>query len=178
MPYTYDYPRPSVTADCIVFRFNQTLEIAEVLLIKRKANPFKNHWAFPGGFVNVNEDLRDAAERELKEETGLTGVDFKPLFPVGTPDRDPRGHVITCPFVATTKSKKELKARDDAKELKWWNVEKLPKLAFDHKEILKMAIQHTTPTMVSKMVPAKRGAFYDVKAQRALSKGFLSLFRD
>jgi len=107
MKYTYNYPRPAVTVDSIIFRFNKANKSIEVLLIQRKAAPYKGQWAFPGGFANENEDLVCAATRELKEETGLTKVQLLSLPPVGTPGRDPRGHVITCPFVGTTKSKKK-----------------------------------------------------------------------
>lgn len=168
--YCYKFPRPSVTADCIVLRFNTKTEGVEVLLIQRKAAPFKDLWAFPGGFVNENEDLLTAAERELAEETQLKGVEFSALPPVGTPLRDPRGHVITCPFIGGIKFKAsgKLKASDDAKALKWFPVDKPPKLAFDHNLILINALSQSRHVIIPQMMGNKATEYNKATAMKSM----------
>ena len=99
MAYTYDYPRPSLTVDCIIFGLDESSRL-KVLLIQRANEPFKQHWALPGGFVDENETLEAAALRELKEETGVSDVFIEQLFTFGTPGRDPRGRVVTIAFYA------------------------------------------------------------------------------
>jgi len=138
--YVYDWPRPMVTADAIVFKFDSGG--AKVLLIKRRHEPFKNQWAIPGGFVGIDEELEDAAERELFEETNLTGVKLKQLRTFGKCGRDPRGRQITIAFIGIAeKTAEKIKAGDDAAEARWFDIEKLPEdLAFDHDEVLDYAI--------------------------------------
>ncbi len=140
MAYTYDYPRPSLTVDCIIFGLDESSRL-KVLLIQRANEPFKHHWALPGGFVDENETLEAAALRELKEETGVSDVFIEQLFTFGTPGRDPRGRVVTIAFYALINlGEHKIGADTDAADVKWFPINKLPQLAFDHAEILEMAI--------------------------------------
>ncbi|TCO08801.1 NUDIX domain-containing protein [Natronoflexus pectinivorans] len=136
--YTYNYPRPSVTCDVVVFSVGK--DQSKVLLIKRKFEPFKGLWALPGGFVDENEDLTDTALRELEEETGLSGVKVKQIGAYGKPNRDPRGHTITIAYLAVTKVEVELNAGDDAHDAAWFRTDELPELAFDHSVIIQDAL--------------------------------------
>ena len=135
------YERPSVTVDIVVFTV--TSDDLKVLLIKRKVWPFEGSWALPGGFVKIDESLDDAAIRELKEETGVSDLYLEQLYTFGEPKRDPRTRVITVAYYALVNMNdiKELKADSDASEVKWFSVYQLPKLAFDHKEILDYAVK-------------------------------------
>ena len=131
MPYTYKYPRPAVTVDIIVFTDE------EVLLIQRKYKPFENHWALPGGFLDMDETPEQAALRELKEETGLEFHQLTQFKTFGALDRDPRHRTISIVYYAFFKGQKsEVKAADDAALARWFAWKELPELAFDHKEIL------------------------------------------
>lgn len=135
MPYTYDYPRPAVTVDSLIFSIDPEKGL-EILLIERANEPFKGSWAIPGGFVDMDEDLIPAAKRELKEETGMIIENLYEAGVFAKPNRDPRGRVITIAFwELTEKNKHALKAADDANRYEWKAVNKLPKLAFDHLEI-------------------------------------------
>jgi 8-oxo-dGTP diphosphatase len=139
--YTYDWPRPMVTVDAVVF--SNTDDKIRVLLINRGKEPFKGKWALPGGFVNMDEELEDAVVRELEEETGLTGVKLEQMHTFGTIGRDPRGRQISVAFmgIATTCQDK-IKAGDDAAKAKWFDIEELPKdMAFDHKKVVRFAIE-------------------------------------
>ncbi len=139
MSYTYQYPRPAVTTDAIVFL--EKRDGLQVLLIQRKNEPFQGMWALPGGFLDMGETLEKCAERELEEETGLSGIKLKQLHAFSTIDRDPRGRTIGVAFWGfTTKENSLVKGGDDASEAKWFPIKKLPALAFDHTEILEMAI--------------------------------------
>ena len=135
------YKNPSVTVDICVCRFVN--KKVEVLLIKRKFPPFQDMWAIPGGFVNVDakENLRTTAERELKEETNVSGVFIEQLKTYGEPERDPRKRIITVAYFALVPVKmletQDIKADDDAKEYGWFPLKELPELAFDHGTILK-----------------------------------------
>jgi 8-oxo-dGTP diphosphatase len=134
-----DYKKPSVTCDiCICTIKDNTLQL---LLIKRKYPPFQNSFSLPGGFLEIDkeETLEETAKRELEEETGLKDIYFEQLKTYGDPERDPRMRVITVAYFALVPYDKlnEIKAGDDAKEAKWFDINKLPPLAFDHKTIIK-----------------------------------------
>jgi 8-oxo-dGTP diphosphatase len=136
--YIYDWPRPMVTVDAIVF--DTSGDKPKVLLIKRGNEPFKGQWAFPGGFVDMDEELEDAVVRELAEETGLTGVKLTQFYTFGKCGRDPRGRDITVAFIGITKNTK-IKGGDDAAEARWFGIDKLPTdMAFDHKDVAAAAI--------------------------------------
>lgn len=140
MSYVYNYPRPAVTTDIAVFRQNG--EQLQVLLIQRLNAPFKDQWALPGGFVDEDEALEHAALRELKEETHIEGIELRQMHAFGKPGRDPRGHCVSIVYTGwLPKNARPPKAGDDAKTLQWFDFTKLPKLAFDHDEIMVMAIQ-------------------------------------
>lgn len=139
LKYCYEYPRPSVTTDCIIFGFDEG-EL-KLLLIERGIEPFKGKWAFPGGFVQMDESTEDGARRELFEETGLKDVFVEQLYTFSEVDRDPRGRVITVSYFALIKlSDYKVKAGDDAKNAEWFPISKVPSLAFDHDRILRIAI--------------------------------------
>ncbi len=128
-----------VTVDCIVIK--QKLYNYYILLIKRKKNPFKNKWALPGGFININEDLENAAIRELAEETNLHVDSMEQLFTVGTPGRDPRGRTISVIYYTMINNNNnnniEPIANDDAKDAKWFLISEIPSnLAFDHNFVI------------------------------------------
>jgi len=139
--YIYEWPRPMVTVDAAVFRYSAGKP--ELLLIKRKNEPYKGKWAFPGGFVDMDEELEDAVVRELAEETGLTDVPLEQMHAFGTIGRDPRGRQITIVFMGITDEQQTgVKAGDDAAEAKWFDIENLPdNLAFDHDNVAKFAIK-------------------------------------
>jgi 8-oxo-dGTP diphosphatase len=138
MPYTYNYPRPALTVDAVVFRKDgQDLKVA---LIQRKDPPFKKMWALPGGFVDIDETLAQAVHRELLEETGLKCIHLKQLHTFGAIGRDPRGRTVSVVYYGYVNHDQKLKAGDDAKKAGWFSVHKLPELAFDHQEILELAI--------------------------------------
>jgi len=135
MLYTYAYPHPSVTVDIIVTKKQNGSEY--ILLIERKNEPFKNQWAFPGGFIDINEDIEVAAYRELKEETSITDIKLQQLHTFGKPGRDPRGRTISVIYFGELVNlNQEIKAGDDAKSLNWFNIKDIPEMAFDHKDIL------------------------------------------
>jgi 8-oxo-dGTP diphosphatase len=137
--YIYDWPRPMVTVDALVFSLPPAGP--KVLLVKRGSEPFKGQWAVPGGFVDMDEELHDAAVRELTEETGLTGVKLEQMYTFGTVGRDPRGRQITVCFLGIAQGSPAVKGGDDASEAKWWPAKALPApLAFDHAEIIAMGL--------------------------------------
>lgn len=137
MAYSYDYPRPAVTADCIVMTREDD---PKVLLIERGHEPFKGCWAFPGGFMNMDETTEQCAIRELEEETGLKVTDIQQLGAYSKVDRDPRGRTITVAYLAFVDTPLPVKGQDDAAKAQWFSIKNLPKLAFDHEEIMKDAI--------------------------------------
>jgi 8-oxo-dGTP diphosphatase len=140
MTYTYEYPRPSLTVDCIIFGLDETGRL-KVLLIQRAKNPYKDHWALPGGFVDMDEDLEAAALRELKEETGVENIFIEQLYTFGTPGRDPRGRVVSVAYFALVNlAEHQLGADTDAQDVRWYALDELPVLAFDHAVILETAI--------------------------------------
>ncbi len=130
-----------VTVDAVVFGYSREDGVS-LLLIKRKYDPFKGSWAIPGGFVLDDESLEDAVARELQEETGVKINYLEQLYTFGKPDRDPRSRIVSVAYFGLVKSNQfeKLKATTDAEEAAWFNFKKLPKLAFDHKQILKVAI--------------------------------------
>jgi len=135
--YTYEYPRPAVTVDIIVVTKGRN---PRVLLIRRKHDPFAGMWAIPGGFVDMDEALEDAAKRELKEETGLVVDDLEQLHTFGDPGRDPRGRVIAVAYLIRVDAKKvNPQAADDAADVGWHSLTQPPPLAFDHADILHVA---------------------------------------
>jgi 8-oxo-dGTP diphosphatase len=143
--YCYEFPRPAVAVDVVVFRLVKSS--LEVLLIKRARAPFKGRWAFPGGFVDVDEPLEKAAARELQEETGLRVKGLRQFRAYGDPGRDPRGHTISVVFIGMVGSKARIEANDDAADARWHSVRKSPKLAFDHGKILHQALSHRFPNL-------------------------------
>jgi len=138
MTYTYDYPHPAVTVDIAIFTIQD--DDFKVLLIQRGIEPFEGMWALPGGFVGIDESLRRAAWRELKEETGVNAAFLEQLSAFGHPDRDPRERVITVAYYALIPSDRlQLKASTDAREARLFSMSDLPQLAFDHAKILRRA---------------------------------------
>jgi 8-oxo-dGTP diphosphatase len=138
--YTYEYPRPALTVDCVVFGMDEG--DLKVLLIKRGVEPFVGKWALPGGFVRMEESLDDAARRELEEESGVRPSHLEQLYTFGEPGRDPRGRVVTVAYFALVKlSAHQVHAATDAREVAWFSVWDTPKLAFDHAEVLGTALQ-------------------------------------
>lgn len=169
MPFKYRFRRPSVTVDPVIFGFDLDEDDLKILLIKRRDEPFKGHWAIPGGFVNVSskgeaqakemvdgdanpedqgESIDDAARRELAEETGIKVAYLEQLYTFGTPGRDPRGRVISVAYMALVRLKDyNPQAGDDAVEAAWFSVNEVlthpgwkDELAFDHKQIIQMAL--------------------------------------
>ena len=139
MPCTYQYPRPALTVDCVVFGFDGG-EL-KVLLIQRALEPFKEAWALPGGFVRVDETVDEAARRELAEETGLKNVFLEQLYTFGEIKRDPRERVVSVAHYALVKlSDHHARAATDAARAGWFLISRLPKLAFDHAEIVAVAL--------------------------------------
>ena len=128
-----------VTVDIVIFTIqSRTLK---VLLVKRGSPPFAGSHAIPGGFVQPDEDLDQAARRELEEETGVADVYLEQLYSFGEPGRDPRGRVITVAYFALISADRQLKAGTDATEAAWWSIDRLPVLAFDHAEIVDYALE-------------------------------------
>ena len=136
--YTYRYPHPAVTTDCVVFGFDG--QQYQVLLIERGGEPYKGCWAFPGGFMNIDETAEAGAARELKEETGLELDGLKQFGCFTAVDRDPRERVITIAFYEVTQ-KVEVKGGDDAARAQWFPLDQIPPLAFDHDLILAKAVE-------------------------------------
>ncbi len=141
MPYTYDYPRPSLTVDCVVFGWDQ--DTLKVLLIQRDEQPFEGTWALPGGFAHMDEELEAAARRELQEETGLKDMYLEQLYTFGGVKRDPRGRVVTVAWFALINLHNYDRpvGGSDARDAAWFSMKATPELAFDHANILKMAFE-------------------------------------
>ncbi len=137
--YCYDFPRPAVTTDCIIFGFSEG-EL-RVLLIKRNLDPFKGRWAFPGGFLEMEENADEGARRELLEETGIRDCFIEQLHTFTRVDRDPRGRTISIVYYAMTRqSDLKPEAGDDAGEVQWFSIKEVPPLAFDHDQVLSIAL--------------------------------------
>ena len=137
MEYTYKYPRPAVTADCVVMTDEP---LPKVLLIKRGDEPFKGAWAFPGGFMNMDETTEECAIRELEEETGLKVATVHQIGTYSKVDRDPRGRTITVAYLSIIDTPVDVKGQDDAANAKWFPITELPRLAFDHYDIVQDAV--------------------------------------
>ena len=138
LKYSYKYPHPSVTTDCVIFGFDGVK--LKVLLVERGMAPYKGRWAFPGGFLNMDESAEEGALRELKEETGLEGAYIRQFHTFSAPQRDPRERVITIAYYALVRMQ-EVKGGDDASDARWFALDEVPPLAFDHDQILPKAEQ-------------------------------------
>jgi len=198
MPFTYPHPRPSLTVDPVIFGFDAEEEnpILRVLLIKRADNPYKGMWAIPGGFVEVSdqggqgesgqgESIDEAARRELEEETGIKVAYLEQLYTFGSPGRDPRGRVVSVAYMALVRQQDyKVIAGSDAAEAQWFAVEDAldhGKLAFDHRDILKMAVQRLQGKvryapigfnlLPTKFTLKELQRFYEVILMRKLDKG-------
>ncbi len=138
LKYHYKYPHPSVTTDCVIFGFDGIK--LNVLLVQRGIEPYKGRWAFPGGFLKMDERAEEGALRELREETGLQGAYLQQFHSFSAPDRDPRERVITIAYYALVKLQ-EVKGADDAADARWFALDEVPPLAFDHDLILRTALK-------------------------------------
>ena len=138
--YCYYHPHPAITADVVILTIrNKQLQ---VLLIERKSAPFQGKWALPGGFLDLNETLRQCASRELQEETGVSGVFLEQLYTFGSPERDPRERVVSGAYYALIPSDRlHLRAATDAAAVGWYAMDNLPELGFDHGKIIAVAQQ-------------------------------------
>ena len=137
-PYQYKYEHMAVTTDCVIFTYEDLT--LKVLLVRRGADPYKGEWAFPGGFLKIDETARDGAIRELKEETSLETSAIRELGVFSDVNRDPRERVITIAYYALIKPS-EVKGGDDADEAAWFPIQNLPELAFDHRQIFESAME-------------------------------------
>lgn len=137
--YIYEYPRPAVTTDCVIFGFDG--DELKVLLIKRGIEPFKNYWALPGGFIELDEDADTCAKRKLEQETGLDEIFMEQLYTFSSVDRDPRYRVISIAYYALVKlSDFRPKAGNDTFQVEWFPLSAIPAIAFDHEQILEKAV--------------------------------------
>jgi len=135
-----DYEQPSVTVDLVIFTVND--DMLKVMLVKRADEPFADSWSIPGGFLKTSESLEDAALRVLKEKAGVENVYVEQLYTFGNPNRDPRARVITVTYFALIPWKDLIQpASGKVSDLMWASVNHLPKLAFDHREIVEYAVQ-------------------------------------
>ena len=142
MPYSYEFERPGLAVDCVIFGLDLDEENLKVMLIERDLAPFAGMWAIPGGFVRPSETLGQAAERELREETGIADVFLEQLYTFGDPGRDPRGWIVSVAYYALVSPEKhEIVATTDARQARWFPVTALPRLAFDHDHILRAALE-------------------------------------
>lgn len=157
--YCYDYPRPALAADCLVFGYEES-ELS-ILLIERKFDPFAGKWAFPGGFVDEDETVEHAAHRELKEETRIENVFFNELGNASAPDRDPRSRVVSIAYwTLIHKQNHSPKAGDDAGKARWFDIRNTPDLAFDHNKVFPKALNHLSIALKTQL----RGDVEYVKA--------------
>ncbi len=140
MSYTYEFPRPALTVDCVIFGLDESSKL-KVLLIQRGGEPYKNCWALPGGFVDMAENLEQSALRELEEETGVKNVFIEQLYTFGEPNRDPRGRTVSVGYFALVNlAEHPVQASSDAQQAQWFEIDDMPSLAFDHDHILQVAI--------------------------------------
>jgi len=162
VPFTYAYPRPSVTADVVAFTMRG--DDLAVLLIKRKSDPFKGSWALPGGFVDENESLERAAARELHEETGLSGLKLEQLGAFGDPGRDPRGHTVTVAFVAFRVAEPSITPGDDAVDAQWQSLRSL--------DLGPLSVSRSLPPPPAKGAKKKASSKRSARPQAALTLAF------
>lgn len=142
MNFSYEYERPGLTVDCVIFGLDLEAEMLMVMLIERDLEPFAGMWAIPGGFVHPGETLEAAAARELREETGVADVFLEQLYTFGDPARDPRGWVVSVAYYALVSPEKHtIHAATDARQARWFPIASLPQLAFDHADILRAALK-------------------------------------
>ena len=139
LKYCYKYPHPAVTTDSVIFGFDGTK--LKVLLIERGQEPHKARWAFPGGFVRMDESCEEGALRELQEETNMSCSYMEQFRTYSNPNRDPRERIITVAYLALVKTQ-EVQAGDDASKAQWFDINEVPQLAFDHDVILRDALKH------------------------------------
>jgi 8-oxo-dGTP diphosphatase len=139
--HTYEYPRPALTVDVVIFTLRENR--LHALLVQRGDPPYAGMWALPGGFVHMDESLEAAASRELEEETGVQQSYLEQLYTYGDPLRDPRGRTVTVAYFALIPVDAPFRAEggSDARQARWWPVDALPELAFDHAEIIGYAIR-------------------------------------
>jgi 8-oxo-dGTP diphosphatase len=154
--FTYEYPRPMLTVDVVVF--TSLDDQLHILLIQRAQPPFQGSWALPGGFVNMEESLEMAAARELAEETGIAGCNLDQFHTYGDPQRDPRGRVISVAYCAFFASEQTVSIQEgsDAKQVRWFPMTDLPDLAFDHSKIIQDAF-----TRIREKIKANRNEYQD-----------------
>lgn len=146
MPYTYDYPRMQVTVDAVILRAQEDGD--EILLIERKHAPYEGCWAIPGGFVDMDETLADAAKRELYEETGIVVEKLVQIHTFDAINRDPRDRTISTVFLGFANEDATIKAGDDASTADWFSMDALPPLAFDHEQILGYVEKYISKTKI------------------------------
>jgi 8-oxo-dGTP diphosphatase len=138
--FEYKYPHPALTADAVVFALDR--ESVDVLLGQRRNDPYRGQWAFPGGFAEEGETIEQTAARELKEETRLDGLDLRQFHTFSRPGRDPRGWTVSVGFLGCV-NRNQMEAAeggDDALQARWFPLDELPSLAFDHAEIFHLAL--------------------------------------
>lgn len=139
MPHSYEYPRPGLTVDCVIFGLDE--EDLKVALVQRGLEPFAGKWALPGGFVRLDESLEEAARRELEEEAGLSKIFLEQLYTFGDLKRDPRERIVTVAYYGLVNIRDHrVQAATDARNAAWFSVSDTPSLAFDHRKILHVAL--------------------------------------
>ena len=146
MSFEYEYPRPAVAVDLVVLR--NVEQGTSILLIQRKNPPFQNSWALPGGFLDIDETVEQAAARELHEETGLMATSMQQLHAFSEVNRDPRTRVISIAFLANVEDDEQAVAADDAAEVGWFPINELPELAFDHLQIVELAVHRSRDVFI------------------------------
>ena len=169
--YCYQYPRPAVTTDCVIFGFDG--QKLQVLLIERGGEPFKGRRAFPGGFLNMDETVEECAARELEEETGMKDVFAEQFHAFSAIDRDPRGRTITVAFYALVDPRgMKVSGQDDAADARWYDILEMPSLAFDHEDMFRKALQQLKVKVYLQLSgfeqPDKRFAAFDLKRVQTL----------
>lgn len=155
--YTYEYPRLMTTVDAVIFAIES--ESISVLLIERKQEPYAGCWALPGGYVEMDELLKNAAARELWEETGISGIELDLIGVFDDPKRDPRGRTIGIAFLGVVDGTPPTpRSGDDAAGAAWFRLTELPRLAFDHSDIIVRSLEKLTHDATCPIHPP---AWYD-----------------